>query len=189
MAGRRRIQRSVRVTVAAIVLVCAALLVAGSALSRSFPALAGAAVIAVLAGAVAVRVVYSEVLTSRRDSARMAAEQARSLQQATAAAHREQVAFRERMSGRVLERDLTVSQLSTALRAARRAATDAESRADEATGQAHQEAERADVAQRQLARLLDEVFGTALVDEDPEREIALLRSVRRPDPSAGRRAS
>lgn len=183
MAGRRRIQRSVRVTVAAGLLAGSAALVAGCVASGSFVAVAIAAVLSVLVGAAAARIVYAEVLQSRRSTAHLVAEQARALQQRIDDAHREQMAFRERMSGRVLERDLAVSRLSTALQAAGREAADARSRAAEAAARARAETRRADETRRQLARLLDEVFGTALVDAD-DRGLTLLPSVRRPDPAA-----
>lgn len=187
MAGRRRIQRSVRVTVATSLLAGSALLVAGCIATGSFVALAVAAVVAVLVGAVAARILYAELVESRRSNGLAGAEQARVLEQTMAEAHREHAVFRERMSGRILERDLAVSHLSSALHTARRQTADAASQASEATARARQEARRADETQRQLARLLDEVFGTALVDEDVDRSLTLLPSLRSLDPSAGRK--
>lgn len=162
---------------AAALLTLAAVVVAVAALTSTL--LPGAAGLAVAAGAVAARIVYSELLQTRRDSARICAEQARSFQQAIAGSHREHMAFSELMTGRMLERDLAVSRLSSALRVAERRANDAESRAEEAGARARQEARRAEQARRQLGRLLDEVFGTAIVDEDVDRGRARLTSVQR----------
>lgn len=164
MTGSRRIQRSVRVSAAGALLGVSGLaVVAAVATSRLVSA---AAVLALLAGVTAARVLYTDVLRTRLDAARSAAERAWSFQVAMARSHGEETAFRERAAGRLLERDLEVSRLSGALRLAERRAADAESRAEEAAGRARQEARRAEETRAQLGRLLDEVFGTAIVDED-----------------------
>jgi len=160
----------VRVSVAVALLAVVAVGVAVAVVTATL--VAAAAVLSVAAGAVAARIVYSEVLQTRRDSARACAEQARSFAEAMAASHDERMAFTDLMSARVLERDLTVSRLSSALRIAERRADDAESHTEEASGRARQEARRAEQTRQQLGSLLDEVFGTAIVDEDFDSGLA-----------------
>ena len=79
MAGSRRIQRSVRVTVAGAFMVSAALSVVAAVLSTTSslqPAL-----FSVLAGGLAVRIVSSEVVQTRRDAAGQRAELARAFRE------------------------------------------------------------------------------------------------------------
>lgn len=177
MAGSRRTQRGIRVSIAAALVVLAAVGVGVAVLMATLVSLAAG--LAVVAGSLATRIVYSELLQTRRDSARTCAEQARSFQQSIGDSHREHRAFRQLMTGRVLERDLAVSRLSSALRAAERRAADAESRAAEAAGRARQESRRAEQTRLQLSRLLDEVFGTVIVDEDVDLGRPRLSSVQR----------
>lgn len=151
--------------------ICVALTVVTSAL---VPA---AAVLAVVLGAAASRIVYGEVLRTRSDAGRLGAQQARAFQEATAASSRDHAAFRDLMTGRLLERDLAVSRLSSAVRSAERRAAEAETGEKQAASRARQEALRADETRRQLGRLLDEVFGTALVDEGADRGLSLVRSI------------
>lgn len=157
---------SVAVALSAVIAVAVAVAVATATM------VAVAAAVSVVAGAVASRMLHSELLQTRRGSARTCAEQARSFAQAMAASHDERMAFSDLMSGRVLERDLAVSRLSGALRIAERRADDAESRAEDASGRARQEARRAEQTRQQLGSLLDEVFGTAIVDEDFDSGLA-----------------
>lgn len=161
MAGRRRAQRSVRVTVAAALLGASALVVVVALLSGTF--VGAAAVLSMLAGGCAARIVYSEVVQTRLDAAHRSAEQARSFRDSTAANHREHLAFTETMLAGVEQRDARIAGLALALRLTERRADDAETRVK-------REAQRANDSQERLAALLDEVLGTAGYDVDQDRQ-------------------
>ena len=161
MAGSRRTQRSVRVTVAASLVGAAAVVVLVSVVSALLVSVA--AVLAVVAGAAAARIVYAEVLQTRRDAARHRAEQALSFRDVLAERHAERMAFATAMTGRLQERDATIGALGEALRIAERRGVEAEARV-------LREAQRANEAQERLGGLLDEVFGTAAYDVDADRQ-------------------
>ena len=162
MAGRRRVQRSVRVTVSALLVAVAAIAVAVAvAFSTAVAASAG---FAVVAGAIAARILYSEVLQTRRNASRSRADQALAFSTVLArlrAEHAGEVAGWHRS---VLERDRSISALVTRLRAA-------DERAGTASSRAERETRRADDAQRRLTEVLDAVLarpdgGTPVGDED-----------------------
>ncbi len=159
MSGRR-VQRSVRVTVAAALLGLAAVIVA---VSVATSVLVGAAAVASLvAGAVASRIVYSELVQTRGDAARQRSEQARSFQSSIATSHAEHLAFTETMAARLDERDRLVAGLGDRVRRTERRAVEAEARVK-------REARRANEAQERLAAVLDEVLGTDGFAVDRER--------------------
>lgn len=172
-------QRGVRVTAAVALLLAVAAVVAGAIAASTL--VDAAAVLAVLGGAGAARMLYSEVLQTRRDSARTCAAQALAFRDTMAESSAEHLAFHELMTARVLERDLTVSRLTGALRLAEQRVDQVKQRAEEAARRAGEETRRANETQRRLGELVDEVFGTALVDVDVDRGLTLLPSVRRID--------
>lgn len=155
MAGRRKIQRSVRVTVA-VTLMGVTVLAVGWAVLLSV-VVGPAAVLGLLAGATAVRIMYGEVVQTRREAARRRATQARSFRAALATNHAEHQAYSAMMADRLTDRDRTIAELSDTVRGAGR-------RADEAEMRVRRESRRANEAQERLAALLDEVFGTADAD-------------------------
>ncbi len=148
MSGSRRIQRSVRITVAMAVLVAAAAVVLPTAITGA--GIAFAAVLALLAGAAATRIVYTEVVQTRARAARDRAEQARSFEATIGRNLAEHAQFTALMSSRVEERDRTITELHGTIRLADR-------RADAAETRVVHESRRANEAQRRLSVLLDEV--------------------------------
>lgn len=149
MAGRRRVQRSVRVTVgAALVAVAAGVVLAAVTTST---AVGAAALLAVVAGAAAARVMYAEVVQTRRDTSRSRADQALAFSTALSglrAQHAEQVAG---LTLSVSERDRSIGDLRARIRAAEKQAETQQLRAE-------QQARRAVEAQTRLASVLDAVL-------------------------------
>lgn len=160
MAGSRRIQRSVRVTVA-VALVGGALLVVAAAVATS-TLVSLAAVAAVALGAASTRIMYAEVLQTRWEAGRQRAEHARSFQVAMDRNHADHRAYTAMMARRLGDRDRAVAELAGTLRLLERRVDDAESRV-------RREARRANEAQERLAAVLDEVLGTA--DADLEADL------------------
>jgi hypothetical protein len=157
MAGSRRIQRSVRVTVSAA-LVTGAFVVVGVAVVMS--ALVGpAALLGVALGAGATRIMYAEVVQTRWDCARQRAEHARSFQAVMDRSHADHQAYTATVARRIGERDQAIGELSGTVRLLER-------RVDEAESRVRREARRANEAQERLAAVLDEVLGTADADAD-----------------------
>jgi hypothetical protein len=109
-----------------------------------------AAVSALLAGIVASRIVYAEVVQTRALASRDRAEQARAFEAAITRNLSEHAEFTTLMTGRLRQRDGTIRELQGTLRLAERRADDAESRV-------RREARRANEAQHRLSVLLDEV--------------------------------
>jgi hypothetical protein len=149
MAGRRRVQRSVRVTVSALLVAVAAIAVTVAVTFSA--AVAPSALFAAAAGAAAARILYTEVLQTRRNASRSRADQALAFSTVLArlrAEHAGEVAAWRRT---VLERDRSIGGLVARLRAA-------DERADTATSRADREMRRADGAQRRLTEVLDAVL-------------------------------
>ncbi|MEQ4521939.1 hypothetical protein [Nocardioides kribbensis] len=121
-ASRRR-QRSTRLTVATLLLVVAAVVVLAAALSGSWVAGVVAGVSAVLLGAAATRITYSELLQSRRDANRDRAEQAqayRRMAEERSVEHAAHVAaqvgdVRSELGARLAERETALSELEAEL--------------------------------------------------------------------------
>jgi hypothetical protein len=159
MTGRRRTQRSVRVTVAAsLVAVASCGVVACLALSA---AVGTAAVFAATAGAAAARILYTEVLQTRRDTSRSRADQA--------------LAFAQSLSGLRVEHWQAVAGLTVRLRARERSLRDLQARARAAEdlllaaqSRAELAAARADQARARLFEVLDAVLASPAVTMDPE---------------------
>jgi hypothetical protein len=110
-----------------------------------------AAVAAAAAGVVAVRIMYSEVVATRRMSARERALQARSFGATMAKSQTEQAAFTKFATTKISQRERTIRELNGTVRLA-------EVRADEAEARVRREARRANDAQTRLSELLDEVL-------------------------------
>jgi hypothetical protein len=175
MAGSRRIQRSVRVTVSAA-LMTGAFVVVGVAVVMS--ALLGpAALLGVALGAAATRIMYAEVVQTRWDCARQRAEHARSFQAAMDRNHADHQAYTATVARRIGERDRAIGELSGTVRRLER-------RVDEAESRVRREARRANDAQERLAAVLDEVLGTADADADADADaLAKVLAVRSDPPT------
>lgn len=149
MSGRRRIQRSVRLTVASSLVILAAGLVAlAIATSTWIDAAAGSAV--VLAAA-ATRIGSAEVTATRRIAANDRAAQARTFGAAWAERQREHSSFTAAIAVLVQDQQRTLVGLEGTLRLADR-------RADEAESRVQREARRATDAEQRLSSLLDELL-------------------------------
>ncbi|MGI8702621.1 MAG: hypothetical protein ACR2JU_15725 [Nocardioidaceae bacterium] len=163
MSGSRRIQRSVRVSVAVTLVVLSALGVA-SALATSH-VLGAAAVLCVVCGVVALRIAYAEIVSTRGCAARDKAEQARAFGAAQTATHADHRAYASAMSDRIAERDRAIELRDRAIRELKSTITLADGRAEEAIrraetadGRLSVEVARADLAEARLSELLDEVL-------------------------------
>jgi protein phosphatase 1 regulatory subunit 37 len=159
MAVSHRTRRSVRVTVAGALVGLAALTVVAAVVSSTL--VDAAALISVLAGGLAVRIVSSEVVQTRRKAAVERADLARAFQDVATQSHREHLELTAVMADRLSDKDAVVEDLAEMLRVAERRAGDAEIRLRRE-------------AQDRLAALLDEVLGTAGSYVDTDREGALV---------------
>jgi hypothetical protein len=129
MPSNRRRQRSVRITVAVLLLVAAGLVVIAALWIAEVVVLAGAAVAAFLAGVCAVRLVHGELVRGRRKAAEDRAEQARAYQQLDARRVDEHTAFATLMTDSLDEAKSESGELRGTLRLAERRAELAEQRA------------------------------------------------------------
>jgi hypothetical protein len=114
--AHRRIQRSVRVTIAAALLAVAALVVAAALVSRGAVWLSAAAVVAWGAGVAAARIVGNELRESRRSHARERAEQAQAYASLASRRATENAAFAAAMKAKVADHVATVERLRATLR-------------------------------------------------------------------------
>ena len=138
----RRRQRSTRLTVAVVLIVLAALAVAGAVLSRSWSLTAIAAVLGVVLGAAATRITHSELMQARRDAARDRAEQAEAYHALTTARSAEHAEFTATMQARLDGQGTALAELEVALGSAQKRAADA-------TRRLNAEARRAELAERE----------------------------------------
>lgn len=150
----RRLQRSVRVSVASGLLVLAAAAVAAAIFTST--GVAPAAVLSLLVGATSSRIVWTEVVQTRRHNSIERADLARAFGAAMTRSHDEHQAFTETMAARLALRDQRILRLNSTLRLAEKRVEDAETRVK-------REAKRANQAQERLSVLLHEVL-TANVD-------------------------
>jgi hypothetical protein len=163
MAGRRRVQRSVRVTVAALLVAVATIAVAAAVAFST--AVAPAAVFAAAAGAAAARILYTEVVQTRRNAARSRADQALAFSTVLARVRAEHAGEVAAWRSSVLQRERSIGALVARLRAA-------DERAETASSRADREMRRADDAQRRLTEVLDAVlarpdgFNSPVVEDD-----------------------
>lgn len=126
MSANRRIQRSVRVAVALVILALAAAVVIGALVARGALWLGIAAVVAWAAGAAATRILHNELRQSRRQHAHDRAEQAKAY--ATLASRRatENATFASAMRQKVADHAANLERLKAALRLAEKRAALAE---------------------------------------------------------------
>jgi predicted transcriptional regulator len=120
--------------------------------------IAASAIVAALAALVSARIMYSEVVQTRRHYARERALQAKSFGRAMADNQTHQIAFTQLMTSRMSEKDRTIRELNGTVRLA-------EMRADEAEVRVRRESRRATEAQARLSELLDEVLAYQTVSE------------------------
>jgi len=124
----RRRQRSTRLTLAAVLVGTAAVVVVGAILSGTPLLVSIAAVLAVVLGAAASRITHSELADARRDAARDRAAQAQAYRDITTARTAENIAFADDMGARLKHHEGVIVELEAALAAAQQRAGDASSR-------------------------------------------------------------
>ena len=147
-----------RVTVAVGLVAGSAALVVSSVLVAT--AVSAAAVISMLAGAAAARMMYAEVVQSRREASRDRAAQARAFGSALDETYAEHAAFTAKLSAQLAAQRHTMNELDAIVRIANRRTDEAHARADGAQA-------RADEAQGRLSALLDEVLGPQITPLRP----------------------
>ena len=147
--GRRR-QRSVRVTVAVVLLSLATLVVVLAIPGQSPVWLSAAAVFALACGWAAARIVYTELAQSRREAAADRAAQAQAYRSMFSERASEHAEFTSTMTDRLVRREKEVAELETAV-------VDAQRRAIEAEARVQREARRANEAQEKLAELQEAI--------------------------------
>jgi hypothetical protein len=141
LAARRR-PRSVRATVAVLLVAAAAALVVAALLVDSATALALSAGLAVVAGAAAVWMLVDELRDARHQHSRDRAVQARRYTRLLAEGSAQHVDFMQRMNQRMELRERDVRELEAALRISERRAVDAEGRARRQAARVSAAAER-----------------------------------------------
>lgn len=115
-SGRaRRRQRSTRLTTAAGLVGVSALLVVGAALTGAWVAVLLAAVLSVVLGAAAVRIMQTEVGDARRDAARERAQLARDYRGLAADRAEATAATLQVLTGRLADREQTVHEMTSLL--------------------------------------------------------------------------
>jgi hypothetical protein len=145
----RRRQRSVRITVASALLIWAAGLVAAALAAGLALLISLAAAAAVLLGAVATRITYSEVVESRREVCRVQAEQAQAFTALTEQRVAENADFVAAMAAQREFARNALLQMEEAVGAAQFHAADAERRLRD-------EVQRADAEGVAFAKCLDD---------------------------------
>ncbi|MPZ93499.1 MAG: hypothetical protein GEU96_01025 [Propionibacteriales bacterium] len=133
MPANRRVQRSVRITLAVALLVAAALVVAGALVSRGALWLGSAAVFALVAGVAAARILSNELRAARIQNATDRAEQAQAYASLAARRATENSAFAAAMRQKVDDHGATLERLKATLRLAERRAELAEQAAERNT--------------------------------------------------------
>jgi len=141
-ARNRRRQRSTRLTLAAVLVGAAAVVVLGAVVSGTPLLVTIAAVLAVVLGAAATRITYSELIAARRDAAHDRAVQAQAYRALTDERAAENATFAETMRGRLEYTQGVIAELEDALAVAQK-------RVGETTRKLNAEARRADVAERE----------------------------------------
>lgn len=146
MSPSRRRQRSVRVTVAIALLALGTVAVAVGLSLATVPALSVTSVLSLLCGWAAARIVYTELVQSRRSHARDRAAQAQSFTTLFAERAAEHATFATAMGDRLTAREREVRELEGTLRLS-------EARATEAEDRVRRESRRANQAQERVAEL------------------------------------
>lgn len=145
-SSSRRSHRRLRVTVAALILAAATAVTVPALVTQSVLWLTVAAVVALVCGVVATRIVYTDMVHTRRETAADRARQADAYRLLFAERARENVDFADSMAKKVASRDRTIGELEGTIRLA-------EKRADVAETRAKKETLRADDATLQLSNL------------------------------------
>lgn len=143
---RRRRQRSVRVTVAVVLLSVATLVVVLALPTRSAGWLSASSVTALLCGFAAARIIYNELVQSRREAATDRAAQAQAYRSMFVERAEEHAAFTTAMTERLAARDRSIRDFEGTVVLAEKRAMEAESRVK-------REARRAVEAQEKVAEL------------------------------------
>jgi chromosome segregation ATPase len=163
-ATRRR-QRSIRVTAAVGLIVLAALVVAGAAVTGSWLLTTIAAGLGVLLGAAATRITHTELVESRVSAARDRATQAQAYNVLSDQRSAEHAAYVDEVRARLSDREQALDELEQALsEAQRRAATSTRKRNAEGRRAADLQVrlveaeERAAISQLRVAELEQEVL-------------------------------
>lgn len=142
----RRRQRSVRVTVAATLLSAATVVVLLALPTQSPLWLSVSSVFALLSGLAAGRIIYNELLQSRRESAADRAAQAQAYRSMFSQRASEHAEFTTSMTDRLAGRDRSIRELETTV-------VLAEQRAIEAEARVKRESRRANEAMEKVAEL------------------------------------
>ena len=124
-ARSRRRQRSTRLTVATVLVAASAAVVLGAIVSGTPLLVSISAVLAVVLGAAASRITYSELAAARRDAARDRAAQAQAYRDITVARTAENTAFAEEMQSRLELHEGIIVELEDALAVAQQRAGEA----------------------------------------------------------------
>ncbi|MGI8992785.1 MAG: hypothetical protein ACR2FP_00655 [Nocardioidaceae bacterium] len=156
MSGRRRLPRSKRIVVAVGLIAATGVIVVVLVLTDV--AVGVAAVGAVVAGGVSLRLIYTEVTHARRLAARERAEQSREFGAALTKVYREHRAFSEVMSSRLAQHNRTVQHRDATITRLRGTLRLAERQLGELDECAQRESGRAQEAEERLSALLDEVL-------------------------------
>jgi hypothetical protein len=146
----RRRQRSVRVTVAVALLAVATLAVLLALPTQSAPLLSVAAVFALLCGWAAARIVYSELVQSRREAAADRAAQAQAYKAMFSERASEHAQFTTAMTERLASRDRSLKELESTLVLAEKRAMEAEARVKRESRRANEAQERVSELQQAL---------------------------------------
>lgn len=162
--GRRR-QRSVRVTVAVLLLSLATLAVVVALPTQSAVWLSVAAVLSLACGWAAARIVYTELAQSRREAAADRAAQAQAYRTMFSERASEHAEFTSAMTERLVRRDKEIVDLENAVVAAQQRAMEAETRVQ-------RESRRANDAQEQVAALQEEVAQLQIRKAEEADELA-----------------
>ena len=149
----RRRQRSVRVSVAVGLLSVATLVVLGAVTSRSPAWLTAASLLALACGWAAARMVYTELVQSRRDNATDRAAQAQAYRSVFAERSLEHAEFTSAMVDRVVTRDRKIAELTSLTLDAELLVAEAETRVQRECRRANEADTRADEADTLVAEL------------------------------------
>jgi hypothetical protein len=146
MSPSRRRQRSVRVTVAIALLALGTLATVIALSLATVPALSISSGLSLVCGWAAARIMYTELVESRRGHARDRATQAKAFRTLFTERSAEHASFAAAMSDRLTAREREVRELESTLRLSECRALDAEERV-------RREARRANQAQERVAEL------------------------------------
>jgi hypothetical protein len=162
--GRRR-QRSVRVSVAVVLLSAATAAVVAALPTQSPLWLSLAAVLALACGWAAARIVYSELVQSRREAAADRVVQAESYRELFAASASDHAEFTSAMADRLTASERQVAALEATLLSVRKRASAAEARV-------RRETRRLVDAQAEVQRLGDRVSELEIREAERADELA-----------------